>query len=507
MAMPQRRILQTPEQATHWTGPWRALQDRPLWVAAMLVVLTVAVFWPYRHFAGDDAYITFRFARNIADGLGFSYNPGTPTYGSTAPLWVFLIAGVSLLGLSIPDAAHLLNWIFVLAAVPIFYKLALRYLDRGAAACAAVLLVLDPWFIHWGISGMENGLALCLLMGVLWAQSALRNSGRVNWVTPWLAGLAVLCRPEMTLLAGMVLLDILVFERRRRWANLLAALAGYTLVVGPWLVYALQVFAFPIPNTIAAKLSSDHLAALERVVLYFGTFWVFQGLAAAAIVAYAPLRRELLRRLPAAAPQWLLPVAWALVLPVFYIAGGAPVAGRYMMFGLPCYLLIGVGAWSLLWRKTPRLIAASMLATLALVLFVQFRYCWYLTHFPEGMDPRMIEAARSIRELSKASDLVAADQIGVLGYFTGRPILDVFGLASPEVLPYRRQQDQDPAAVWRYVHKRGVQYLFVINTLDELRRLDAAYRTLSLVKVVPVWREGASAAAAPTIYYVYRTNW
>jgi hypothetical protein len=61
--------------------------------------------------------------------------------------------------------------------------------------------------------------------------------------------------------------------------------------------------------------------------------------------------------------------------------------------------------------------------------------------------------------------------------------------------------------VWRYVHKLGVQYLFVINTLDELRRLDAAYRTLSLVKVVPVWREGASAAAAPTIYYVYRTNW
>ena len=68
------------------------------------VVLTFLALFPYRHFAGDDAYISFRFARNFAEGAGFAFNPGEPTYGSTSPLWIFLMAGLHRLGLSIVDA-------------------------------------------------------------------------------------------------------------------------------------------------------------------------------------------------------------------------------------------------------------------------------------------------------------------------------------------------------------------------------------------------------------------
>ena len=40
----------------------------------------------------DDAWIHFQFARNLSQGHGFSYNPGQPTPGSTAPLWTLLLA-------------------------------------------------------------------------------------------------------------------------------------------------------------------------------------------------------------------------------------------------------------------------------------------------------------------------------------------------------------------------------------------------------------------------------
>lgn len=33
----------------------------------------------------DDAWIHYQFARNLAQGDGFSYNPGEPTPGSTPP--------------------------------------------------------------------------------------------------------------------------------------------------------------------------------------------------------------------------------------------------------------------------------------------------------------------------------------------------------------------------------------------------------------------------------------
>jgi arabinofuranosyltransferase len=484
----------------------RFVEGRPAVALGLLVVLAIAVLFPYRHFAGDDAYITFRFARNLAEGGGFSFNAGVPTYGSTAPLWVFLISGLHLLGLDIPDAAHLMNWVFAITDVVLFFVLASRYLGRNLSAwIATLLLVADPWFVRWSLSGMENPLALALLIGMLLSQLQMRNSGRINWTAPLLAGLAGLCRPEMTLLSGLLVLDNLLLERRRLPGNLITAGIAYAAIFIPWLWYAVSVFHSPIPNTITAKVSADHLLALERVMLYFATFWVFQAIAIVCILLLKPLREQFSQHFRGSLSKWILPTAWAIILPAFYVAGGAPVAGRYMVFALPCYLLIGVAAWMIVASKFPRLIGAAFVATLGLVIFIQYKYCWYITHWPQGMDPRMIEAAQTLKRISSPADAVAADQIGVLGYYSDRTVLDTYGLASPEILPYRR--DPDPAATWRYVRERGVRYLFVINTIDELSGLDPAYKSLSLVETVPVQREGANAASGPTTYFLYKTNW
>jgi hypothetical protein len=500
----------TPKTAQLAAGPptfdlSRFVRDHEAPAVGLLVLLCVAVLWPYRHFAGDDAYITFRFAHNVATGGGFAFNPGVPTYGSTAPLWVFLIVGMSRLGLDIPAAAHLLNWVFAIADVLLFFRLASRYLGKGAAAwIATALLIVDPWFVRWALSGMENAFALCLLMGVLLCQLHYRNSGRLSWVAPILAALAGLCRPEMVLLSGLLALDMLLLERRRLLANLVAAVASYTVIFIPWFWYATVVFHSPIPNTITAKISADHGLALWRVLLYFGSFWVFEALAVVAVLLIKPLRQAALGRFPSEGSAWLLPIAWAVILPAFYIVGGAPVAGRYMMFGLPCYLLIGVAAWSVLWDRFPKLIVAAAFATLALVIGVQYKYSWYITRWPQGMDPRMIDAAVTLESISRSTDVVAGDQIGVLGYFSQRPVLDTYGLASPEILPYKKTSEQ---AVWKYVHERHVQYLFVINSIEDLTRMDPAYASLTLVRPVQVQREGANAAAGPIQYYLYKTNW
>src|SRR4051812_27049952 len=53
-------------------------------------------FWG---FPLDDAWIHLQFARNLGTGHGFSYNPGIPVAGSTAPLWTAVLA--------LPAALHL----------------------------------------------------------------------------------------------------------------------------------------------------------------------------------------------------------------------------------------------------------------------------------------------------------------------------------------------------------------------------------------------------------------
>ena len=72
---------------------WRA--DGLVVAAALLpLALFVAREWQIAGALGfplDDSWIHLHFARNLAAGAGFSYNPGTPIAGSTAPLWTLLL--------------------------------------------------------------------------------------------------------------------------------------------------------------------------------------------------------------------------------------------------------------------------------------------------------------------------------------------------------------------------------------------------------------------------------
>ena len=43
----------------------------------------------------DDSWIHLHFARNIAEGAGFSYNPGVPVAGSTASFATMLLAALT----------------------------------------------------------------------------------------------------------------------------------------------------------------------------------------------------------------------------------------------------------------------------------------------------------------------------------------------------------------------------------------------------------------------------
>ena len=45
----------------------------------------------------DDAYITFRYARNILAGNGFLYNPGERILGTTTPLYTLTLVGLGAL--------------------------------------------------------------------------------------------------------------------------------------------------------------------------------------------------------------------------------------------------------------------------------------------------------------------------------------------------------------------------------------------------------------------------
>jgi hypothetical protein len=90
-----------------------------LWPGALLLVIFLAIAI-YNSFLCDDAFITFRYARNLANGLGPVFNAGERVEGYTDFLWMILLSGVIKLGGSPERWSQILAIAFSLGTILIF---------------------------------------------------------------------------------------------------------------------------------------------------------------------------------------------------------------------------------------------------------------------------------------------------------------------------------------------------------------------------------------------------
>src|SRR3989442_14962791 len=116
----------------------------------------------------DDSWIHLHFARNIAEGAGFAYNPGVPMAGSTAPLWTLLLAaGARVAGASLV-MVKTLGVACALAAALVLRRAALAWGASPPAALVAAIALLWSGPVAWGaLSGMEVTLAALLVAAAL----------------------------------------------------------------------------------------------------------------------------------------------------------------------------------------------------------------------------------------------------------------------------------------------------------------------------------------------------
>ncbi len=234
---------------------------------AALPLLTL-LFLPIRTI--DDAFITFRYARNLAHGDGLVFNLGERVEGVTSLSWTLLLAAVETLRLPVEPAAFLLGVAFALLALRESYLLG-RALGASAGACLAAVALLAVHGRFWLVAGngLEGGLFAYLVVLV-----ARRTIGRADpRLTGALLGLLFMTRPESLLVLPVVLGyqvlgkgdgDERAGARRRAALTAAAALA----VVGAVTIWRLAYYGAPLPNSLAAK--SALSAGLDTLVANLG---------------------------------------------------------------------------------------------------------------------------------------------------------------------------------------------------------------------------------------------
>jgi hypothetical protein len=406
--------------------------------------------WPLWGYVTDDTYIHLVYARHLLLGDGWVFNLGEPSYGSTSPLWVLLLAPFASGEAAGLLAARILAVGAGLIAIPVFYRLAARSIRSESLRLTATLLfATEVWFLRWAASGMEASLAVLVLLALFERLAAAPYRGGV-FVIGLLAGLACLVRPEFYLLAALLLGAALLSARwRRRWLPLAA---GVALPVLPWLLFAQWQFGEALPHTAAAKSGAwqglDHLliqsGRLLRVPLSSqGLLLALAGLGLATCL-FGGRCRELMRGRHALAARpgrfrfyAALALAWGLALPIAFLARDIQVISRYLLVVTPLLPLGAVycfEAWSErrpgLLRLLPLLIVLHLAPNLTLYFT---RVLPYARQFSDDLESSLGRIADYLALRAPAGSGVAAPDIGLLGLRADCRIVDLGGLIHPEI--------------------------------------------------------------------------
>ncbi len=217
---------------------WREIVDPSLPFLLPLLLLAVGrfVFWLYLPFASEDAYITFRYARNLVAGNGLVFNPGERVMGFTSAPWTLWTS----LGYALLRDTVLWTRVWTMlgdvTTLLVLGTLLRRHASPAAAWCFNFFFAAWPYVAAVGVSGMENSLMVTLI--VLAAALSARRSAASGPVL----GLLALWRPEGVAAAAIIGLGALWRDRLVALAILIAgalALAGY--------------YGSPIPQSLFAK--------------------------------------------------------------------------------------------------------------------------------------------------------------------------------------------------------------------------------------------------------------
>jgi hypothetical protein len=212
-------------------------------------------FW----FVTDDAFITFRFARNLALGNGLRYNLGehTPIEGYSNFLWVLICAVFEFLELEITRwplyvsvaAGSVLLWMI--------YKTLRRRLGLGlpASGLAALLFASHPSVAIYTTSGLET-MAFMILLFLSFERLVLRRGG----IEPITAGLACLALSLIRVEGiGWVFAIVILAAGSRFFAGekflrpLLKCVAIVAVGYGLYLAWRYSYYGLLMSNTVHAK--------------------------------------------------------------------------------------------------------------------------------------------------------------------------------------------------------------------------------------------------------------
>lgn len=421
--------------------------DRGWRIAALSLALAFSLVHQLLYSTvAEDAFVSFRYARNIADGYGPVFNPGERVEGYSNFLWLVLISlPRAMFDGSIVTGAVVLGVGCTLGSVVVAYRLVNRIVSdgqpggagmRGLGVAAAALTAGVSSLAAYGPSGLETSLFVLLVLAVCYALAARRSV-----VAGVLVALAAMTRPDglvVAVVAGLWLVLRAARGEKTAWAPAAYAL-GALVVLVPWTAWRVTFYGDLMPPALAARLAgsvAERLGAgweyLTGFAMVYQAFLLLPAVAVALLLTRGRVADADTTR--AKAVVWLsLALAVALSAFVTY-AGGESLPAWRLLAPVPPLLAVAataaygvsIGAGSAP-SPAPR---ARALARRRMVPVVVAAVCG-LSLVVTTAQPRLLPAMHEWR--------TATGQLEQIGSWLGEnlPVGSVVSAYTPGALAYR----------------------------------------------------------------------
>lgn len=452
---------------------WRRLiaAKKIIYFFGIVVVFLSHTF--YLNVVAEDAFITFQFARHLANGHGIVWNVGeAPVEGYTNFLWLILSASLIKGDLNVLLFTQLFGVLASLVTIGYTYRLGRKLfnLPYGYALIPCLFLAASGPFAAWASSGMETNLfGMFLLAGCFYFASWVQFDSYKDLVLCFLMlFLAILTRPEGFMIFGLVAVLGAAFSLHQSWAARMRYILALSVYVIPFLIYFFwryNYFGFLLPNTFYAKtggglfqylrgvkysgLFAFHFL-LPLVPIFFTLVWE-QGFGGASrIVRWQSITQHLKNHLNI---YIFVLVISVYTLYIVYVGGDYMAMYRFFVPILPFfYLLIGPATYHL--HKSVAGIGHKRALTSGLIVFTigltvlqstpiegrLFRKPEFMHGTYQGIQYERYYVARYkviadfFREYKQsAQDSLALGPIGVISYYSDLTIHSIFGIVDPYI--------------------------------------------------------------------------
>ncbi len=450
-----------------------SLSRRHLTLVICVASASWGLYWACKYaWVCDDAFISFRYARNLVEGHGLVFNAGEQVEGYTNFLWTLMLAAG--MGLNLDPV-----WLSIVLSITCYAGLVavLLWASRQAPSglpClpfAAIGVLLHHDLQVYATSGLETALFTFLVTaGVLVLTIPRQPFTRSAGI---LLTLAALTRPEGLLVAGLAGLWLLAVAKPG-WKTVLRYALPLLFVYLPYWIWRFDYYGWPFPNTYYAK-SGDltyYGQGIRYLWLYLSTYYV---LWAVPFALAALLWRVVYRRQWADQEGRVLLLAGSLVLLyTFYVVrvGGDFMFARFLLPITPLAFVLVEHALGILltspcwrWAVAALLVLAVGLRTQPYEQPRQQHYGitdeWH--HYPPDAVKRAQRDGTTLATYVREPDMVAGfgGSRAMLVYYANIPtaieistgLTDEF--VAHQSIPQRQRPGHEKPAPMDYLIKRG----------------------------------------------------